>query len=365
MVNTYNAHTQKHRIYLNSNNGESKDNFGNKKVIDTGLANMVSAPSQEYQLALVKATIPATIGIFPPDTPKEDAFRIEKEIEGDANYNIASHFKGSNVAISLWTDTTFQTGLGNMNIKFCDNGDDSNVQITGTTFYNFSANLSLRSNMDDLLYILNESAKLLNPTSITENIFTTNSSGLSGGIGLDQLVMVKTGFVAVFHYGFSNRDVLRAIGMSTTYNSTLYIESSGQKVGADAPASIPSHLSNVLLRTDFNTNSFLSSGNGKHNIVACIPIENVSNLAKHSIVTSLTITEPSEGSEEIVNNNFTLKQSQTYNYQNKNLLGSHKTINTDSIGHITIELVDLNGEALNLNGQNYFVELEIITTGSI
>lgn len=365
MVNTYNAHTQKHRVYLNSTNGESKDDYGNKKIVDTGLANMISSPNQEYQLALVKATIPASIGIFPPDTPKEDAFRIDKELSGDSNYSIASHFKGSNVAISLWTDTTFQTGLGNMNIKFCDDGEDSNVQITGTTFYNFSANLSLRSNMDDLLYILNESAKLLNPTGITEDIFTTNSSGLTGGIGLDQLVMVKTGFVAVFHYGFSNRDVLRALGMATTYNSTLYIESNGQKIGADAPASIPSHLSNVLLRTDFNTNSFLSANNGSHNIVACIPIENISNLAKHTIVTSLSVTEPSGEGEDFVTNNFLIKPSQTYNYQNKNLVGSHKTINTDSIGHITIELVDINGEKLNLNGQNYFVELEIITTGSI
>ena len=97
----------------------------------------------------------------------------------------------------------------------------------------------------------------------------------------------------------------------------------------------------------------------------CIPIENISNLAKHTLVTSLSVTEPSGEGEDFVTNNFLLKASQTYNYQNKNLLGSHKTINTDSIGHITIELVDLNGEALNLSGQNYFVELEIITTGSI
>lgn len=363
MTETFNAHTQKHRIYLNSQNGLSKDNYGNKKIIDTGLANMISAPSQEYQIALVKSTIPSTIGLFPFDTPKEDSFRLEKENEGtNLNYNIASNFKGSNVAISLWTDTTFQTQIGQMNIRFCDDGDDENIQITGTTFYNFSANLSLRDGIDNLLEILNNSAKLLNPTLITEDIFTTNPSTLSDGYGVSQICMAVTNVVAVFHYGYSNRNVLRALGASTTANSTIY-KTATENIGLDAPSNIPSYLSNVLLRTDFNTNSFVSSGNGNHNIIACIPIENSSSLVNNAIISSLSVD--SGTTPPTTTNNLVRKQSLTFNYQNKNLLGSHKTINTDSIGHITLELVDINGEALNLNGQNYFIELEIITKGSI
>jgi hypothetical protein len=48
-------------------------------------------------------------------------------------------------------------------------------------------------------------------------------------------------------------------------------------------------------------------------------------------------------------------------YENKSLVGSHKFIGVDFIDNIDLRLTNSQGDLLNLNNNNYFVCLEVIS----
>jgi hypothetical protein len=112
-------------------------------------------------------------------------------------------------------------------------------------------------------------------------------------------------------------------------------------------------LSAVQVRTQFNCGSFSSCNNGVRSILGEIPVTMSNSMATNQVlssVTNLVITDYQTDSQII--------------YQNMSLQGAHKNIKTDTLSNIDLTLTNADGGILNLLGQTYYLELEVISIGT-
>jgi hypothetical protein len=192
---------------------------------------------------------------------------------------------------------------------------------------------------------------------ITTNILALDADSLEIGnyrVGIDS---TNTTTAVVFDGRKSNDAVLKSLGFHTG-RDTLIETLPAVNIQAISPydTNVNNALTMILLKTDYNVNSYLSGDTGQHSIMGAIPISNISNISTNGVLATYSSTDGT-----LLEN----KVSGTINYQNKNLEGSHKNIHQSHIGNIRLTLCNQRGESLNLHNQNYFIELEIITNGTL
>jgi hypothetical protein len=351
-----NSTTQSHRLYLNSSDGIYIDKIQNKCDIQCGASDIIAVSNQKLECALVKASISTSIGSFASETPKDDQRRRDNAVAGTALYVNAEMFQGSNIKAKAFNPTTSAV-MGTINLRLNGSGTaDATLMGDGTT-YMTDKQFTLRNNVNDLIQMINDCFISHPSAGITTNILALDADSLEIGnyrVGIDS---TNTTTAVVFDGRKSNYAVLKSLGCHTG-RDTLIETLPAVNIQAISPydTNVNNALTMILLKTDYNVNSYLSGDTGTHSIMGAIPIANISNLSTNGVLATYSSTAGT-----LVEN----KVSGTINYQNKNLEGSHKNIHQSHIGNIRLTLCNQRGEVLNLHNQNYFIELEIITNGTL
>lgn len=326
------------RMYLNSNDGDSQDTLNNNKIFHVGDAEFKSDPNQTLGLAIVKAVLPSTIGSLPATNKDGDLSMVlisESAGGGGLHYRII--FNSNNLDLP----------------DFVINMDPTQSELT--TFVNKYYNITPKTTPKDIIGILNEvtgaTIVTLDPESL---LIGSNRIALADPTGSNVFFMLgplSSGGVALP----TDPATLRMFGCPPegqllyhyATNPALYQTVMKYELNPG------SALSAVQVRTQFNCGSFSSCNNGVRSILGEIPVTMSNSMATNQVLSSvsnLVITDYQTDAQII--------------YQNMSLQGAHKNIKTDTVTNIDLTLTNADGGILNLLGQTYYLELEVISIGT-
>jgi len=326
------------RMYLNSNDGDSQDTLNNNKIFHVGSAEFKSDPNQSLGLAIVKAVLPSTIGSLPATNKDGDLSMVlisEAVGTGGLHYRIIFNSNDLDLPDFVINMDPTQSGL--------------------TTFVNKYYNITPKTTPKDIIGILNEvcgsTIVALDPESL---LIGSNRIALADQTGSDVFFMLGP---------LSNNGVelptdpatLRMFGCPPE-GQLLYhyaLDPTFAKTVMKYELNPGSALSAVQVRTQFNCGSFSSCNNGVRSILGEIPVTMSNSMATNQVlssVTNLVITDYQTDAQII--------------YQNMSLQGAHKNIHSDTISNIDLTLTNADGGILNLLGQTYYLELEVISIGT-
>ena len=326
------------RMYLNSNDGDSQDTLNNNKIFHVGDAEFKSDPNQTLGLAIVKAVLPSTIGSLPATNKDGDLSMFLLIVS--TNTNPSLHFRvifNSN-----------NKDLPNLVI----NVDPTTPNLT-TTFVNKYYNITPKTTPKDIIGIINEIAGetvvTLDPESL---LIGSNRIALADATGTSDIVDIlgpinNLNPTVPFPYDPATLRMLGAPTGQTLYNSPTL----GTVVKYELNPG--SALSAVQVRTQFNCGSFSSCNNGVRSILGEVPVIMSNSMATNQVLSSVTnlVTTDYQTDAQIV-------------YQNMSLQGAHKNIKCDTVTNIDLTLTNADGGILNLLGQTYYLELEVISIGT-
>ena len=338
----------KNRLYLNSKDG-SIDSLFNRSVIECGSSNIICESDQQLLMACVKAVIPSNIGTFPVEPLTDNRRRLISDDPPD------KRFSGSNIAFEVeFADSAGATVTEYKNIIF--NGE---FNITGTTtvlptpfttpFDNYSHKFTIKNTSADMLGILNSTLSISSPLFIYDPALL-----LLGQKRISLNPLVSSGSTKLRVYTtFSSKIVLQSLGfysdMELATNTVIRptVVDVGDLTFAPYSINVSNALPTIQLRTGYNVNSFCTSGNGATSVLSSFPASVVRSPDNYNTLVNAAADSNVEDSQII--------------YENKSLVGSHKFIGIDCIDNIDLRLTNSQGDLLNLNNNNYFVCLEVIS----
>jgi hypothetical protein len=366
------------RLYINSNDGQPLDDYYNKKRYELGTADVRCNPNQQLTLGLVKAVLPSTIGTFSTNPFVNTDFRREC-------------YKLTNI-VTRPTFLGFDKNIIDSNMTFylssADIADRQRVMIifNPSKVYPDTINgytvrtlpWGPKNTMIDMLGVMNST---LTPIGVdTDPVFKFQESYLK--VGLYRLAITSTGAsdVVIFPYLGTDPTVFRAIGgpimrLDNANNPQNFYLVGGNSTLPHFANTTPEYVSHQMhndpdlanvssminVLTNYTVDSFSSASNGVNNIIAQIPME-IYNLPTQQQVLGVTASVEVEGELPTTTLN-TIEGSIVY--QNANLEGGHKGIGVCCLNTFTTQLTDVLGQPLTLNGQNYVLEFEAKSSGSI
>ena len=337
----------KNRLYLNSKDG-SIDNLFNRTVIECGSSNIKCESDQQLLMACVKAVVPSNIGTFPVEPLTDNRRRLTSDDP------VEKSFSGSNIAFEF----EFQEPSGGTVNEFKNIIFNGEFDITGTstvvpspfsTFENYSHKFTIKNTSADMLAILNSTLSISVPAFIYDPALLLLGQKR---ISINPLVSAGSTKLRVYT-AFSSKIVLQTLGfysdMELPTNTVIRpaVVDVGDLTFAPYSLNISNALPTIQLRTGYNVNSFCTSGNGATNVLSSFPASVVRSPDNYITLVS-AIGDSSVEDSQII-------------YENKSLVGSHKFIGVDFIDNIDLRLTNSQGDLLNLNNNNYFVCLEVIS----
>lgn len=326
------------RIYLNSNDGDAQDTLNNNKIFHVGSGEFRSDPNQTLGLAIVKAVLPSTIGSLPATNKDGDLSMFLLIISTDTNPS--QHFR----VIFNSNDLDLPDLVINV--------DPTTPNLT-TTFVNKYYNITPKTTPKDIIGIINEIAGeiavALDPGSL---LIGSNRLALADATGTSDIVDIlgpinNLNPTVPFPY---DPATLRMLG---TPNGQILFNSPTLGTVAKYELNPGNALSAVQVRTQFNCGSFSSCNNGVRSILGEIPVTMSNSMATNQVLSSVdnTVVTDYQADSQII-------------YQNMSLQGAHKNIQCDTITNIDLTLTNADGGILNLLGQTYYLELEVISIGT-
>jgi hypothetical protein len=365
------------RLYINSDDGQSLDSYYNKQRYELGSSDVRCNPNQQLTLGLVKAVLPSTIGTFSTYPFVNNDFR--RECYKLTNLVTHPSFVGAdkNIRDSNMTFYLSSTGVATQKVMIIFNPSKTYpAVINGYTVR--TTPWTPKNTIIDMLGIMNST---LTPVGVdVVPVFKFQESYLKSGLYRIAITSTGTGDVVVFPYLGTDPTLFRAIGGPVMRLDNADLPQSFYLVGGNSTLphfanTTPEYVSHQMhndpdlanvssminVVTNYTVDSFSSASNGVNNIIAQIPME-IYNLPTQQQVLGVTASIEVEGELPTTTLN-TIEGSIIY--QNANLEGGHKGIGVCCLNTFTTQLTDSQGQPLTLNGQNYVLEFEAKSSGSI
>lgn len=327
------------RMYLNSDDGESQDTLNNNKLFHVGDAEFKSDPNQTLGLAIVKAVLPSTIGSLPATNK-------------DGDLSMFLLVMSTTASPSQYYRVIFNSN--NLNLPNLVINMDPSTPTLKSTFVNKYYNITPKTTPKDIIGIINEIAGetvvALDPESL---LIGSNRIALADATGTSDIVNILG--------SLNNLNPTVPLPFDPTTLRMLGVPEKGQTL-FNSPTlgtvmkyelNPGSALSAVQVRTQFNCGSFSSCNNGVRSILGEIPVLMSNSMATNQVLSSVdnSVVTDYQSDSQIV-------------YQNMSLQGAHKNIKSDTITNIDVTLTNAEGGILNLLGQTYYLELEVISIGT-